>query len=477
MRKPPILPSARPRRALRWVLLGSLAFIVVLRFGVLRNFYAEAAREKAEEARARREVRMARSAPREWVPGQGWPGPPQGQERPGQGQPGGRPGGRRSSLPTRAAAYNVPPDFARLNITIAESDADILRGYHWSGWNGGQGAARPKVPAMVSDGQTTYSNVMVHSKGSAGSFRRFDDKPSLTLDFSKASPSHEFRGMKKLSLNNSAQDPSFLSEIISRELFQAAGVPVPKATHATAVVNGRDLGLFVMVEGWGKHFLHRHFMDVGGNLYDGGFCKDIDSAPEVNSGDDQNDRSDLEALASAAESDARGRMGRLNRVLDVDSFYKMAAMEALTCHWDGYSMNRNNYRVFHDRATGRMVFMPHGMDQMFGVMRSSPTASIVPHWNGLVARGLLSLPESRERYLHEVAALRTNVLDPDKLAAHIADLAAKLEPTLAAYSPDFVAQQQSAARRLSERIVARAHSVDRQLAKRLGTAEGTPNGE
>ena len=54
----------------------------------------------------------------------------------------------------------------------------------------------------------------------------------------------------------------------------------------------------------------------------------------------------------------------------------------MTWDWDGYVMNRNNYRVYHDLDTGKMVFFPHGMDQMFW---ETPQSIIPPNkFNGLV---------------------------------------------------------------------------------------------
>jgi len=43
---------------------------------------------------------------------------------------------------------------------------------------------------------------------------------------------------KRRLVHHSVQDSSYLCEIISRELFEAAGIPVPRADHATVIVNG-----------------------------------------------------------------------------------------------------------------------------------------------------------------------------------------------------------------------------------------------
>ena len=65
------------------------------------------------------------------------------------------------------------------------------------------------VPATVREGELVYSNVAVHLKGAAGSFRSIDGKAALTLSFGKFSPRQRFHRLQKIHLNNSVQDPSF----------------------------------------------------------------------------------------------------------------------------------------------------------------------------------------------------------------------------------------------------------------------------
>ncbi len=369
-------------------------------------------------------------------------------------------GARTSSL---KPVSELPNDLWRLEIEIRPDDMDRLRGYAWNGWNGGL-MERPEVNATVRERGVTYTNVAIHPKGSAGSFRPIDTKPALTLNFSKNAPKQKFHGWNKLSLNNSVQDNSYLCESISRELFNAAGVPAPEAKHATVLLNGKDLGLYVAVEGYGKAFVKKHFSNTSGNLYDGGFCREITESLEVNSGDHPADRSDLKRLAQAASSlPASNRWAKLNQVLDMDRFLSMLAMEVMTCHWDGYSMNRNNYRVFHDLTSDRMVFMPHGMDQMFGAFRSTPTSSIMPSTRGLVARAVMGTPEGRKAYLEKVAMLRTNVFNAEAITDRVMEISRTIRPTLAAYHPSMAEEHDRNAAYLCQRITQRAASIEEQL--------------
>ena len=127
--------------------------------------------------------------------------------------------------------------------------------------------------------------------------------------------------------------------------------------------HGRKLGLYVLVEAFNKQFLKRHFKNIQSNMYEGGFIGDIDAELEVSSGDHPNDQSALKTLVSAAqEPDRSKRFARLEQALEMDRFITFLAMEVLLVHWDGYSMNVNNYRIFHDLDSNRLVFLPHGLD-------------------------------------------------------------------------------------------------------------------
>ena len=378
--------------------------------------------------------------------------------------PGGRRQHRRPPTRIQPPVSAVPADLWRIHIEIAPEAVEKLRGYHWNGW-GGQRQERPEVLVTVRERATLYTNVALHLKGAAGSFRPFDDKPALTLNFSKHVIGQRFHGYSKISLNNSVQDPSYLSEAICRELFETAGVPVPRSDHATVLINGRDLGLYVLTEGWGKPFLRRYFRNVSGNLYDGGFVQDITRELDTNSGDNVSDRSDLDRLVEAAsEPDAGKRLQRLRQVLDWERFIDFIALEIMLCHWDGYALNRNNYRVFHDIETDRMVFMPHGLDQMFGVARSSPDSSIRLSMQGLIANAVITTPEGLDQYLRRIAALRTNVFIEEKLTNRVRELSRRIRPTLAAYAPDLAHEHDAHVANLCERIVERARSISAQLA-------------
>lgn len=321
---------------------------------------------------------------------------------------------------------------------------------------------RTDVPATLRVGTRTLARIGVHLKGAAGSFRDFDDRPALTLDFDEFVPGQEFSGLAKLHLNNSVQDPSRLSESIASRMYLESGVPTARAAHAFVRLNGRDLGLYVMKEGYDGRFLHRHFPTQGrplGNLYDGGFLRDIDEDLERDTGKGPEDRSDLRRLQSAATVPIARRIATLGAALDVERFITLLAIQSLTDDWDGYARNRNNYRVYFDPATGRAIFIPHGMDQLF----THSGIPIMPDWGGLIARQVMEVPEWRSRYDKRLRELVERQFNTAWMTSHVGAVEARVLPSLTARRPEELQEWTAESRRQSNRISARIRSVRRQL--------------
>jgi spore coat protein H len=295
------------------------------------------------------------------------------------------------------------------------------------------------VKAKVKEGTNVWEEVGVHVKGSAGSVRSVDENPALTLNFDKYVDRQKYHGLDKIHLNNSVQDPSYLTELLCGEMFRASGVPAARTTHARVYLNNKDLGLYVLKEGFDKTFLRRYYKNVKGNLYDGGFLRDITEPVDLITGSEGTDRKELKALVAAAnEPDAILRMEKLNKLLDMDEFLSMIVMEHMTYHWDGYLYKKNNYKVYHDPSTDKISFFPHGMDQMFW----SPPGAVVPKApatlppDGLIARALLDTSEGRRRFKERAGLLYTNVFNVEALTNRVNEIQARIRPVLASIDPN-----------------------------------------
>ncbi len=381
------------------------------------------------------------------------------------------PGGK--SSPAEANALFAGETVLKLSIEVDAQGLEILRA---NSSNRYTSPNRPDALATVREGTNIYRRVAIHLKGSAGSFRDVEQKPAFTLHFDEHIPTQRFHGLEKISLNNSVQDSTYMCEFLGRQIFNATSVPVPRAGHATVTFNGEPLGLYVLVEGWNKQFLKRHFPDLKGNFYEGAFRDDITATLEAKSGAEPQNRSDLDTLVRAArEPDLERRFAALDRVLDVDRFITFVAMEVLLNHWDGYSLHVNNYRIFHDRRSGKLIFMPHGLDQLFGIRRREFDPQLLPAMSGLVASALLETRAGRRLYLDRMAQLHTNTFNVPALTATVDKLEKLLAPALRS-DGDSLAEFNARVPLLRQRIEDRQAEIREQLAE-IGTPIFDAQGE
>jgi spore coat protein H len=305
---------------------------------------------------------------------------------------------------------------------------------------------------------TAFTRVGIKLKGAAGSFRGLDDRPALTLNVDRFHKGQSFHGIDKFHLNNSVQDGSLLHELVCGHLFRQAGVPAARATHARVWLNKRDLGIYVLKEGFDPTFLRGYFARATGNLYDCGFCREIDQPLKKDCGKGPNDHSDLKALrAACAIPDVKKRQAELEKVLDIDQFLTFAAVEMLTSHWDGYCRNRNNYRVYFNPANGKAVFFPHGMDQMFG----DPNFPLFDV-GGTVGAAVIQVPEFRRRFGKRLEEL-VPLFDPEKVNPTIDAVSERLRPVLEAMGKDRARDYLAHARGVKDRLRQRYLTVQRSL--------------
>ena len=317
---------------------------------------------------------------------------------------------------------------------------------------------RTYVRANFREGDLVLRNVGVHLKGGAGSFRQLGEKPAFTIKFDHFVDGQKYKGLQKLSLNNGVQDPTYLSDLLGNELFRAGGIAAPRIGHARVELNGKDQGFYVVLEAITRDFLRHSFNDSSGNLYKGG--GDVDGELFVDPRSHSHDRADLKALtAAAAEPDRNLRRERLAAVLDIDRFASFLALETMNWHWDGYSMAQNNFDIYHDPVSDRLVFFPHDQDQLFG----DPGGSIYPPLRGLVAQAFRNTPWGGKLYRERLTSLRAQLLEGDAVAKRLQELAAKINPVITVIDAEQGKAHREAVTGFIDRIRERSKSIREQL--------------
>ena len=286
-------------------------------------------------------------------------------------------------------------------------------------------------PATVTVDGETHSEVGVRKKGFIGS--QSSTKPALKLRFDKYVDDQVLGGvMKRMTLNNSIQDPSMINTCLTYEVFAAAGNPASRCNFATVSVNGKNLGLYVHVEEIKKPFLARHFAGTDGNVYEGNvsdFTPDFRGTFEKKTNEDTDDWSDIDAVVAALADPSDAGWEALAAIVDLDRFLTFWATEVLVGHWDGYAGDRNNY-WFYREPGGRFVFIPWGVDDTFHLRDdpnpfdnvSDPPSSVLALT--AIPNRLYNDAEWRARYVERLKQLLEVAWDEEALLGRVDEMAA-----------------------------------------------------
>ena len=113
-------------------------------------------------------------------------------------------------------------------------------------------------------------DVAVRPKGNSSLYsvyRSGSIRLSFKVDFNFFNSARNFRGLKKVNLNNGFHDPTLMREHLSYEIYDRMGLPSPRTAFVDLWVNDTHMGLYTEVEQVDVTFLARHFSDTSGNLY------------------------------------------------------------------------------------------------------------------------------------------------------------------------------------------------------------------
>jgi len=299
-------------------------------------------------------------------------------------------------------------------------------------------------PGTVRVDGEEVENVGVRKKGFLGSLSR--DKPSLKIKFNEYAAGRRLSGLRRMTLNNARQDPSFLNQCLGYELFRKSGIPAPRCNFATIKVNGADLGLYVHVESVRERFLARHFERNDGTLYEGtisDFRPDFIDTFEQKTNRENDDRLDLDAVVSVMDVADEELKAALEELIDLDAFFTFWAMEVLLGHWDGYAGNTNNFFVYNDPSSELIHFIPWGIDALFNLGEDLGGGTQQPAVlaTSVLARRLYLYQPTRDLYVDRVVELLDTVWDEAAIHAEIDRMSSLVSPSLTA--EEFVAFNQS----------------------------------
>ena len=268
-----------------------------------------------------------------------------------------------------------------------------------------------------------FPRVDLRKKGFIGSVSY--SKPGLKLDLGEYVDGQNYMGARRITLNNSRQDPSLIRQCLGYELIAQAGYPSPRCNFAHVTVNGEVLGLYVNIETYKRPLLERLFSSAEGNLYEGTISDFTDRAfgtfEAKNNDEERLNFPDLVTALRALEANDEQLIDQLESIFSLDEFYSFWALEALLGHWDGYTGNRNNFYLYGDPMNeGKFRFLFWGLDGIL-VNRDEELSSPVFLGAQLPWR-LYQLDEGRVSVNEELDLLLSSVWDEDLIIQRIEEL-------------------------------------------------------
>ncbi len=358
------------------------------------------------------------------------------------------------------------------------------------------------VPATLQIEGATYKNVAVRYKGS-GTYISVQGRPKrpFKIDLDRFVPGQSFLGLRKLTLNNNAMEPSGTREVLAYAAFRALDVPAPRTAYAalTLTVPGKYdkafLGLYVLAESVEKTFLRDHFGSANGLLLKPERAGALEHFGDEWATYEQRYQPKTEASARAKrrliefthlvqKADDKTFAEQINKFLDVDEFLRFLAGNVALSNMDSFIGFVHNYYLYLHPKTDRFVFIPWDVDLAYGrfLVVGSPEVLMdlsirkpYPGGNRLIER-LLADKEVYTAYTKHLETALAKILSVEKVKNDLAEIHRAIDPV--------VAKEKKAAAERGEPAGApfggmfnNAPSVETFVAKRADSIRGQLSGE
>jgi hypothetical protein len=316
--------------------------------------------------------------------------------------------------------------------------------------------------AVVDHGPLAHPAIGVRLKGlSSLVFPNGADpggKYPLKLDFNSQG-GERLHGVDELALNSSINDPSYVRDWLTAEMYRRTDVPVAKIGYAevsivapelgetAGQVGERHIGLQPLSQVIDKRFLKHVFGEADhaddGNLYKctynrfgacaffwlgnspSDYVKTTDCAEgydecglilQTNEDDPtQNTYADVLALIEVLELDDDTELAaRLPDLFDVDHFLRLSAVTVATGNMDSYFGRGHNYYLYR-RADGRFQMIPWDFDLAYA--RGCNSGYEDPTCGGLdthpLVKRILAIAAWRDTYLDYLCEVGTTLMTPE----------------------------------------------------------------
>lgn len=275
---------------------------------------------------------------------------------------------------------------------------------------------------------------------------------------------HEIKGIRKFNLKWFKDDPCYVREVFSYDLFRRAGVWTAAFdsyckvyVHVEGDSKPAYYGIYGMIEPYDNKYLQKReqwFGSADGNLWKCSYPANLDDE-NANIGEDDNiheytyELKETEGTYSAAKAQLQGFIKNLKKksgdsfktwiqeVCDVRLFLRTYAVNVALGMWDDMWNNGNNYYLYFnslDMEDYKVYLIPYDYDNTLGTSNCYDAAKQDPYnWGnkGLLMKRMMEIPEFREIYRDELKRLidpQNGLMDPDTAIERVKNWQNKVRP-------------------------------------------------
>jgi spore coat protein CotH len=165
-------------------------------------------------------------------------------------------------------------------------------------------------------------------------------RKSYKLDFAEFKKDNRFLGLKRLNLHVMFNDETYMRDSLAYGVQRDFGVPASRTAHAKVTVNGKPMGLYIMVEAVDGQFARTRFADGKGNVYKEEWPSSTTASPWMKAL--RTNRDDMPSVDRAVRfsNELKGANdGNFEQIvskwIDVDTLAKTIALDRALQNWDG----------------------------------------------------------------------------------------------------------------------------------------------
>ena len=201
---------------------------------------------------------------------------------------------------------------------------------------------------------------------SSGAGSRYTDKWSYKIELDGE---QQIEGLNEFSLSSQYSDLTKIKTLIASKLYRQAGFPVFFSKHVFVRVNGKDQGLYPLIERVEDEFFDKRNLNVA-ELYKLGFdsrftfelLNNVQFVFEKKIPDDENFVSLIEMIHARDVSTPEDIKQSLGKHLDIENYLKYHAVTSLLNNVDAFT---NNFFLVKEYADCPFKIIPWDFDKCF----------------------------------------------------------------------------------------------------------------